>query len=138
MAQRSGMVRFWWKRLWASPYTIVGITLGLVGKWSGGSMRIVDGVIECEGPFLNWYLSHLPVKAAAMTLGHTVIGCTTLHLEFTRRHERVHVRQYERWGPFMAPAYLAFSAVLWLRGRDPYLENPFEIEAYEPANHRDP
>jgi hypothetical protein len=41
----------------------------------------------------------------------------------------VHVRQYERWGPLFVPAYLVSSLVLWLRGRDPYWDNPFEVEA---------
>ena len=42
----------------------------------------------------------------------------------------VHVRQFERWGPLMGPAYLLSSLVLWLAGRRPYLDNPFEREAY--------
>jgi hypothetical protein len=40
------------------------------------------------------------------------------------------VRQYERWGPLFLPLYLGYSLVLWLQRRDPYLENPFEVEAY--------
>ena len=45
-------------------------------------------------------------------------------------HEMVHVRQYERWGPFFIPAYLACSLGLWLAGKDAYRDNPFEREAY--------
>jgi hypothetical protein len=51
-------------------------------------------------------------------------------LDYSRRHELVHVAQYERWGPLFVPAYLACSAWMWLIGRDPYLDNPFEEEAY--------
>ena len=65
-----------------------------------------------------------------MTMGHVVFGQTDAALDITRRHEHVHVRQYERWGPLFVPAYLAASALLYLRGRDGYRENPFEIEAY--------
>ncbi len=72
----------------------------------------------------------MPVPAAAMTLGHVVLGCTIADLERTRRHERVHVRQYERWGPCFLPAYFGASLVLKLMGRDAYRGNPFEIEAY--------
>jgi hypothetical protein len=42
----------------------------------------------------------------------------------------VHVRQYERWGPFFIPAYLLCSVWLMLRGYNAYLDNPFEVEAY--------
>jgi hypothetical protein len=51
-------------------------------------------------------------------------------LDFCRSHELVHVRQYERWGVLFIPAYLLCSLVLWLTGRDPYRDNPFEREAY--------
>jgi hypothetical protein len=51
-------------------------------------------------------------------------------LNHSRDHEHVHVRQYERWGPLMLPAYLGSSFVLYLRGFDPYFDNPFEQEAY--------
>ncbi|HMO84113.1 MAG TPA: hypothetical protein PKC18_04240 [Lacipirellulaceae bacterium] len=54
-------------------------------------------------------------------------------LEACRAHELVHVRQYERWGPLFVPAYLACSAVIWLRGGDAYLDNPFEREAFAAA-----
>jgi hypothetical protein len=54
-------------------------------------------------------------------------------LDHCRTHELVHVRQYERWGPLFVPAYLASSAIIWLRGGDPYRDNPFEREAYAVA-----
>jgi hypothetical protein len=66
----------------------------------------------------------------AMTLGHTILGQTAEGLDLVRDHEQVHVRQYEVWGPMFIPAYLASSAWLWWRGKDPYRDNPFEIEAY--------
>ena len=46
-------------------------------------------------------------------------------------HETVHVRQFERWGLLMGPAYLLASFVLWIAGRQPYRDNPFEREAYD-------
>ena len=66
-----------------------------------------------------------------MTLGHVIVGLDQSCLDRSRDHEHVHVRQYERWGPFMLPIYLIASLVLYLRGRDAYLDNPFEREAYE-------
>ena len=71
--------------------------------------------------------------ASAMTLGHVVLGRDRQLLDATRAHERVHVRQCERWGPLFIPAYLIASALVLLRGGRPYEDNPFEREAYAKA-----
>ena len=63
-------------------------------------------------------------------LGHVVLGSTQAALDISREHERVHVRQYERWGPFFVPAYLLCSLRCYLAGKDYYRDNPFEREAY--------
>lgn len=113
--------------LWASPNTCVGIALGLV---LGGKFTIVDGVIEIHGPRIVKVLNRLWVSAAAITLGHAVLGQSAFWLHRTRSHERVHVRQYERWGPLFIPAYLLASAALFAVGKDGYRGNPFEVEAF--------
>jgi hypothetical protein len=112
---------------WPSPYTLSAIALGLL---LGGRFRKVDGVIEIHGPLVADMLGRLFVPALAITLGHAVLGQSERALELTRKHERVHVRQYERWGLLFVPAYVTISLLLYLRGRDGYRENPFEIEAY--------
>lgn len=117
----------WLARLWAAPYTLGGLLLGILLR---GEMKIVDGVIEIHGPRVAAFLMRLPPRAAAVTLGHTVLAQTPVLLELTRAHERVHVRQFERWGPFMGPAYLLASLYVACRGRDYYRDNPFEIEAF--------
>lgn len=66
-----------------------------------------------------------------MTLGHVILGVSFEALERVTNHERVHVRQYERWGPFFLPAYTISSYVAWRQGKDAYRENIFEIEAYK-------
>ena len=116
--------------LWASPGSLIGITAGLLSVAGGGIIRRSDHTLECHGPLLRWMLRRRPFRARAMTLGHVIIACDQQCLDATRAHERVHVRQYERWGPAFLPAYLVSSAWLWLRGFDPYLDNPFEVEAY--------
>jgi hypothetical protein len=125
-----------WVYLWVLPTTCVGL-LFLVPTWvSGGGARIVEGVIEIHGGAAAWFLRRvvpLAGGASAMTLGHVVIGRSIEALNRTRRHERVHVRQCERWGPLFIPAYLIASAVVWMRGGAPYRDNPFEREAYENA-----
>ncbi len=119
--------------IWASPYTIVGLLLGLIGLCTGGAARIRGRVIEFHGGGVKWLLQQFFFGKGAMafTLGHTVLGQTDAALDICRDHEMVHVRQYERWGPLMGPAYLGCSLVLWLLRRRPYLDNPFEREAYE-------
>jgi hypothetical protein len=114
--------------LWAGPNTSLGIALG----WMlSGSFHIERGVIEIHGPHVAEALGRLWLPAMAITLGHCVLGQTKTALEVTRQHERVHVHQYERWGLFFIPAYLAAWAVLCCLGRDGYRENPFEVQAYQ-------
>ncbi|MFK8113683.1 MAG: hypothetical protein AB8B91_15885 [Rubripirellula sp.] len=112
---------------WAIPYTMAGIAIGLL---LGGRFQRVDGVIEIHGPLIASVLNRMYVPAMALTFGHVVFGQTLAALEITRKHERVHVRQYERWGIAFVPAYIIVSVYLYLRGRDGYRENPFEVEAY--------
>jgi hypothetical protein len=120
--------------LWVFPTTSLGIlALLLASTRSRVQTQIVDGVLEIHGGWITLLLRHgtlLAGGASAMTLGHVVLGQSSRLLNQTRRHERVHVRQCERWGPFFVPAYLLASLIAWLLGARPYLDNPFEREAY--------
>jgi hypothetical protein len=49
-------------------------------------------------------------------------------------HERVHVAQYERWGPLFIPVYLLAGLVTKLRGGRAYADNPFELAARGTTN----
>jgi hypothetical protein len=113
--------------LWPLPYTLGGITVGLL---LAGRFRQVDGVVEIHGPLIADVLGRFTIPAMAITIGHVVFGQSEVALSITRQHERVHVRQYQRWGPAFVPAYLGASVVMYFRGRDPYRDNPFEVEAY--------
>ena len=88
------------------------------------------GVVEVQGGIVAWLLHRRIVSAAAMTFGHVILGRDQQCLDRSRSHEHVHVRQYERWGVLMLPIYLTASLILFLRGLDPYLDNPFEREAF--------
>ena len=122
---------------WAAPTTLLGV-LFVPDALVSGEVRRVDGVLEVHGRMARFYLTHctfLEGGASAMTLGHVVIARDRELLELTREHERVHVRQCERWGPLFIPAYLVMGAVAWLRGLRAYEDNPFEREAYGKTAH---
>lgn len=113
---------------WASPTTFVGLTAGALTLCSGGRAQVRCGAIEFHGGFSHWFLRRC-CGAAAMTLGHVIIGRDTCCLDGCRDHEQAHVRQAERWGPGFIPAYLVASLWAWGRGRHYYLDNWFEIDA---------
>jgi hypothetical protein len=119
--------------LWTLPTTAVGLLFVAPTLLTGGGMRWVGGVLEVHGGVASAFLRYCtPLRggASAMTLGHVVLGRTRDLLDFTRPHERVHVRQAERWGPLFIPAYLLLSALVFFRGGRAYEDNPFEREAY--------
>lgn len=121
-----------WRYLWAAPSTVIGLAVVLLAS-RRARVRVVDGVIEAHGSAIAWALTHLTVLAggaSALTLGHVVIGCDAEALQRTRVHERVHVRQYEQWGPLFLPAYLAASAWAIASGGHFYLDNWFERQAF--------
>lgn len=118
--------------LWAAPATLIGLALAGLDRAVGGRVALHSGVVEAEGPLLAWGLTHLSLLdqgASAITFGHVVLAVDAAALEYTRAHERVHVGQYERWGPLFIPLYLASSAWAAARGRHPYYDNRFEREA---------
>ena len=120
--------------LWALPTTTVGLLVFALASIVGGvRYQVVAGVLEVYGGLVTWFLTSctlLERGASAMTLGHVVLGRDEQLLELTRDHERVHVRQCERWGPLFLPAYLLASAFIFLRGGRAYEDNPFEREAF--------
>lgn len=115
--------------VWALPTTLIGLFLLAVGLATGGRASRVRGVLEGHGGWLRWALSRLPVGhggAAAVTLGHVVLGLDPAALAATRTHERAHVAQCERWGPLFLPAYAIASLWALARGADAYRDNRFE------------
>jgi hypothetical protein len=122
------------KMIWAFPCTTLGLSVGCWGLLTGGRVRRQGAVFEFHGGAIPRLLRSIPIPggAAAMTLGHVVLGREICDLDRCRAHELVHVRQYERWGVFFIPAYLGSSCYLWLTGQDPYRDNPFERQAFTP------
>jgi hypothetical protein len=120
------------KVLWASPWSIWALALGIVGLLTGGRVQWSGEILEFWGGFLPLFLKYFPFVAGSpvATFGHVVLGRSKRHLEACRPHQLIHVKQYERWGPLFVPAYVTFWVVLWFRGKHPYYDNPFEREAY--------
>jgi hypothetical protein len=127
---RTALLRY----LWAFPATLLGLFFVPLAWLSGGKVALLQGAIEIHSGLVGALLRRgIPGlgSAAAMTFGHVILARDQDCLNRSRRHEHVHVRQYERWGLLMIPAYLTASFVLYVRGLDPYLDNPFEREAFK-------
>lgn len=108
---------------WAAPASLVGLLLAPFF----GRRRVSDGVVVCEGAAwprkLGW-------RYRAVAFGHVVLSVDALD-DATLRHELVHVRQYERWGVLLWPAYALSSLRAKLRGGRAYRDNHFEKQARE-------
>ena len=106
---------------WAAPASLLGLLLAPPFE----RRRFTRGVLVCEGS--SWP-RRLGWKYSAITFGHVVLSVGDLD-DRTLEHELVHVRQYERWGILLWPAY--GLAALWakLRGGNAYWDNHFERQA---------
>jgi hypothetical protein len=97
----------------------------------GGSVRRADSTLEFAYreslAQCGRYSRELPYRA--ITFGHVIVAVTEAELGRCHQHEREHVRQYERWGPFFFVAYAASSAWQVLKGRRAYWDNYFEVQA---------
>lgn len=120
---------------WASPWTLLGFSVGVAAWLLGDRVGRTGRVLEFHGPRIGQLLRRVPIRggASAITLGHVVLAADRNQLQRTREHELVHVRQYERWGPLFIPVYFCSSIVAWSRGGDPYLDNVFERQAFREA-----
>lgn len=119
------------KYIWASPASALGIGAALLAGVVGVKIKRVSGVLEVSlaprRAVLCKAAACLPF--AAITLGHVVIACSAEEQAAHRQHERVHVAQYELWGPFFLLAYPLESIYQLLSGRRPYQDNRFETAA---------
>lgn len=106
---------------WAAPASLAGLLLAAPFE----TRRFTHGILVCEGA--SWP-RRLGWKYQAITLGHVVLSVGDLD-DRTLEHELRHVRQYERWGLLLWPAYGIASLWAKLRGGDAYWDNHFERQA---------
>lgn len=118
---------------WASPNTLAGLLIAGANCCTGGKIRFRQGALESFGGWVAKGIRRFPTgpTTAGVTLGHIIFGQSADGLDSVKNHERVHVKQYERFGPFFLPIYFSMSAIAWWYGKDPYRDNPLEIEAYK-------
>ncbi|HYD34404.1 MAG TPA: signal peptide prediction [Methylophilaceae bacterium] len=126
------------KLLWASPGSLVGLIVGVVLLLLGGKAKCMQGTLEVAFRKRHMHCGNLMrgLPFRAITFGHVILAITEEELDHLRAHERVHVRQYERWGIFFFPAYLASSLWQLLRGRRAYWDNYFEVQARRESSRR--
>ena len=119
------------KYVWASPASALGVCAACIASVAGAEVKRTSGVLEVSlaprSARLCKAVSCLPFTA--ITFGHVVIACSAQQQAALRAHERVHVAQYELWGPFLLLAYPLESLYQLLRGRRPYQDNRFETAA---------
>ena len=98
--------------------------MGGRARWICGALEIIyrPCLADCGARALA-----LPFRA--IVFGHVILAVSAEELLRLGPHERVHVAQYERWGPVFLLAYPASSLWQWLRGRHPYRDNAFEVQA---------
>lgn len=107
---------------WAAPLTAVGLGVAVLSgarpRWDATRRCLVArGVGGPSGVALRL------VGAGANTIGHVVLCRDADPSPVLLDHEAVHVRQAERFGPLLVPAYLWWNAI------HGYRDNPLEHAA---------
>jgi hypothetical protein len=119
------------RMLWALPCSAIGLAVALIALCMGGRARWNAGALEVT---YRQQLAQCGIRARALpfraiVFGHVILAVSAEELQRLGPHERVHVAQYERWGPVFLLAYPVASLWQWLRGGDPYVDNVFEVQA---------
>jgi hypothetical protein len=112
----------WAAAVWSAPLTLTGLCVALVSgarpRWDADrGCLVATGVGGPSGAALRL------VGAGANTIGQVVLCRSERPSSALLDHEAVHVRQAERLGPLLVPAYL------WLNALHGYRDNPLEHAA---------
>jgi hypothetical protein len=125
--------------LWALPLTLIGLASSIPIVLRRGRIYAVHDstpALLVRGPIADYLLEHHPFgPMSAMAIGHVIIAEQRGLTKQILTHELAHVRQASLWGALFPFAYLAASLWAWLRGRDAYWNNPFEVAARNAERH---
>jgi hypothetical protein len=125
--------------VWALPLTLLGLLSGIpILLLRGRVYAIPDSTpaLLIRGPIADYLLEHHPFgPMSAMAIGHVIIADQRGMTKQILTHELAHVRQASLWGALFPFAYFAASLWAWLRGRDAYWNNPFEVAARNAERH---
>jgi len=107
------------KLLWAAPCSAVGLLLAAIPLSLGGKAVWNRGALEVtyRQSQANFGKLAKAMPFRGIVFGHVILAVTNEELRLIGPHERVHVAQYERWGPVFFLAYGLSSLWQLLRGR---------------------
>ncbi|QRO00267.1 hypothetical protein JRI60_15190 [Archangium violaceum] len=128
----NGMRKVLWLAgyLWALPVTMVGLllTLPFAQLDSVDEEGILHFVVVPGSP-IGWYMRHFRITAFAVGAVVAYAGADGPRQVRLMRHERAHVVQTLFLGPLFLPLYGLASLWQFARGRHPYRDNWFEVQA---------
>ncbi len=118
--------------LWMCLNTLVGLLVVLVGwsKWH----RFEKGdwslhFVAKPGGLLSWWFKKY--RFVGITIGGVIIfdSVETANTADYIKHERVHVKQGMKLGPFDPVLYYLSCLIAWVTGQDKYRGSDFEEQA---------
>jgi hypothetical protein len=113
--------------VWTLPNTLLGLALGALTfqlpRAHGGAF-----VFDRAPRGLTRLLR--AINRSAMTVGFVIVSAVPVEGQLLE-HERFHVRQYARWGPFFIPVYLILAIPFG------YRRHPMEVAARRAAGEKD-
>ncbi|MCR5886105.1 signal peptide prediction [Rhizobacter sp. J219] len=119
------------KMLWAAPCSAIGLLLATIPLALGGKAAWRQGALEVtyrqSQASCGKLARSLPFRG--IVFGQVILAVSEEELFRIGPHERVHVEQYERWGPVFFLAYGLSGLGQLLHGRSPYWYNHFEVQA---------
>jgi hypothetical protein len=121
------------KLIWAFPSSMIGLLFAIPILFLGGKAKWIDWALEVTYRETKGSCGKLArtLPFRGIVFGHVILAVTCEELLLIGRHERVHVEQYERWGPLFLIAYGISSLWQLLNGRSAYWDNSFEVQARE-------
>ena len=105
--------------VWTLPNTLLGLVAGAL---TFQRPRAVDGALVFDRGPRGLTAVMRAFDRAAMTVGYVIVSSEPVEGTLLR-HEKHHIVQYRRWGPFFIPVYLLLAVGYG------YRKHPMELSA---------